>query len=360
MSLTSGIMYVFQSTRPTWGATASVVAVAWAAGVSIHAPHVGRDIQRLHVSQGQIVSIHAPHVGRDRNPRSSSPSIGRFNPRAPRGARRVPILNGAQVPQFQSTRPTWGATGGHHADQQERQVSIHAPHVGRDLALQAGSMVSKFQSTRPTWGATHQPRQVKETRDVSIHAPHVGRDVPGRRRTKRRRMFQSTRPTWGATSCRRLGCRLPESFNPRAPRGARLALMAAFTATAQFQSTRPTWGATRKPATPPTDGPSFNPRAPRGARRAAAGPAPLQWRFNPRAPRGARLRRESKSALDFSFQSTRPTWGATTHELRGSARRNVSIHAPHVGRDRSTQTQRTEPACFNPRAPRGARLTQTR
>src|ERR1039458_6860546 len=77
--------------------------------------------------------------------------------------------------------------------------------------------------------------------------------------------------------------------------------------------------------------------------------------FNPRAPRGARLLSSSSYNHGLSFQSTRPTWGATSHDIAdvddrsfqstrptwgativgalSGQRQRVSIHAPHVGRD---------------------------
>ena len=79
------------------------------------------------------------------------------------------------------------------------------------------------------------------------------------------------------------------------------------------------------------------------------------WRFNPRAPCGARppTIRQARSALMFqstrpmrgatrrdaarwpqyAFQSTRPMRGATPRRLTTCKIRNVSIHAPHAGRD---------------------------
>ena len=77
------------------------------------------------------------------------------------------------------------------------------------------------------------------------------------------------------------------------------------------------------------------------------------------------------------FQSTRPMRGATFHfmfsfyvsrvsihaphagrdydDLSGFCCIDVSIHAPHAGRDSSSQSRYNREACFNPRAPCGAR-----
>ena len=79
------------------------------------------------------------------------------------------------------------------------------------------------------------------------------------------------------------------------------------------------------------------------------------------------------------FQSTRPAGGATIRkgreDLAGScfnpraprgarlditkipgAVQDVSIHAPRGGRDRRPGASQPSSQCFNPRAPRGARL----
>ena len=79
---------MFQSTRPMRGATGTEVWHYYGSGVSIHAPHAGRDVgvygtlfmqflfqstrpmrgatlDALDVASGTEVSIHAPHAGRD-------------------------------------------------------------------------------------------------------------------------------------------------------------------------------------------------------------------------------------------------------------------------------------------------------
>ena len=56
------------------------------------------------------------------------------------------------------------------------------------------------------------------------------------------------------------------------------------------------------------------------------------------------------------FQSTRPVWGATGAVPAHSCHRQVSIHAPRVGRDRKFLSHSGSTHSFNPRAPCGARL----
>ena len=79
---------MFQSTRPTWGATKRVPVYVRTNEVSIHAPHVGRDLPPASLASTHLL--------------------------------------------FQSTRPTWGATPDDQFVVDELDVSIHAPHVGRD------------------------------------------------------------------------------------------------------------------------------------------------------------------------------------------------------------------------------------
>jgi len=84
-----------------------------------------------------------------------------------------------------------------------------------------------------------------------------------------------------------------------------------------------------------------------------------QASFNPRAPRGARLRNNNIPLSVSLFQSTRPARGATYIRLQPEQGGGVSIHAPRAGRDHPPILPRGFLACFNPRAPRGARPSRT-
>ena len=56
------------------------------------------------------------------------------------------------------------------------------------------------------------------------------------------------------------------------------------------------------------------------------------------------------------FQSTRPVWGATIQTDRRQQQREISIHAPRVGRDPDGRERDVwHSTDFNPRAPCGAR-----
>ena len=130
--IAAGIME-FQSTRPVWGATTEQELWERQAGVSIHAPRVGRDTAEA----------------------ARKLPAGGFNPRAPCGARLVRGLHSDSRTRFQSTRPVWGATRANHPS------SKH---------------YCEFQSTRPVWGATLRGYRGDRACLVSIHAPRVGRD----------------------------------------------------------------------------------------------------------------------------------------------------------------------------------------
>ena len=59
-------MALFQSTRPIRGATFFLKITPASVGISIHAPHTGRDPDQCQgQKQHRCISIHAPHTGRD-------------------------------------------------------------------------------------------------------------------------------------------------------------------------------------------------------------------------------------------------------------------------------------------------------
>ena len=131
------------------------------------------------------------------------------------------------------------------------------------------------------------------------------------RRSRAEKQYFNPRAPCGA---RRLECKTPISsmnFNPRAPCGARPITVVITSPDRTFQSTRPMRGATTKPEYQYAIIENFNPRAPCGARPTARGTICGRGYFNPRAPCGARL----------------PV------PLPVLAGLEISIHAPHAGRD---------------------------
>ena len=144
----------FNPRTPCGGRRHRLRPVVLVAGISIHAPRVGRDRRSVDVSATE------PHFN-PRAPCGARRPAARyrgqecyFNPRAPCGARLTQsgIISAEHL--FQSTRPVWGAT-------------IPARHP---------TTKEKFQSTRPVWGATGRLCNVVFVDTISIHAPRVGRD----------------------------------------------------------------------------------------------------------------------------------------------------------------------------------------
>ena len=213
---------------------------------------------------------------------------------------------------FQSTRPVWGAT-----------------MTDAEIAE-----IREFQSTRPVWGATAaQDRAVEDDyhfnprapcgarllqtfydlhkQPISIHAPRVGRDE------------LDLDTVIGV-----------EHFNPRAPCGARLCISTTQKQSEKFQSTRPVWGATTGKDGFDEHSPSFQSTRPVwGATRDRPLKRHTGGDFNPRAPCGARPRCLHFHTWNTAFQSTRPVWGATSTNLFCMETKEISIHAPRVGRD---------------------------
>ena len=81
--------------------------------------------------------------------------------------------------------------------------------------------------------------------------------------------------------------------------------------------------------------------------------------FNPRAPCGARRAITTPITGHYMFQSTRPMRGATSAIPLCYFVNDVSIHAPHAGRDLQEMADGHHFQCFNPRAPCGARPTRS-
>ncbi len=244
--------------------------------VSIHAPRVGRDdlAERLHCARR--VSIHAARGGRDP----------------------VPVMNGSAPSLFQPTRPAWGATAAqpspsarsirfnpraprgarrlpHVARDRRRRVSIHAPRVGRDRCLPPSTSWSRCFNPRAPRGARHGQHDNPERTDaVSIHAPRVGRDV-------------------GHGQC----CRLLPRVSIHAPRVGRDIAGRPELAPAVVSIHAPRVGRDWNVSYFKCAGLGFNPRAPRGARRRNNRRRPHRPCFNPRAPRGARRIARRNTAL---------------------------------------------------------------
>ena len=125
-----------------------------------------------------------------------------------------------------------------------------------------------------------------------------------------------------------------DHFNPRAPCGARPQICAPTSVCIGFQSTRPMRGATFWFYDAIKGWPYFNPRAPCGARQVQKVLKLILPDISIHAPHAGRdLLSHSGVAFFCRFQSTRPMRGATLH----------------------AQSDHQQERDFNPRAPCGAR-----
>ena len=237
---------IFQSTHPARGATVSIGFKFPMFRISIHAPREGCDESEGPHGAPPFISIHAPREGCDSsfsaNPYSH---IRDFNPRTPRGVRRMSRSDRRAPRGFQSTHPARGATAADAPTPPHPCISIHAPREGCDLDMyNAYKELGGFQSTHPARGATHMfcwrvalstyfnprtPRGVRlpekiqtaKTASISIHAPREGCDR------------YSKQDSEG-----------DGDFNPRTPRGVRLCSCGVCLRIGLFQSTHPARGAT--------------------------------------------------------------------------------------------------------------------
>ena len=163
-----------------WGATTGIVSMGAPSEISIHAPHVGRDIQWERAMRAHLkISIHAPHAGRD------NPKTQRFN----------------QISRFQSTRPVRGATGTRLPPRYSgRYFNPRAPCGARPLHGTSFHKMPRYFNPRAPCGARPMTKEaLLQYKDISIHAPRAGRDSMNRNVESHFAIFQSTRPVRGAT-----------------------------------------------------------------------------------------------------------------------------------------------------------------
>ena len=124
---------------------------------------------------------------------------------------------------FQSTHPSWGATGKRVAGLVNFNISIHAPIVGCDLFLFCNLHVQcSYFNPR-----THRGVRRYQQLDNSLLI-----------------VFQSTHPSWGATLNQIILMYFLFYFNPRTHRGVRPSSYSQHRWKWRFQSTHPSWGAT--------------------------------------------------------------------------------------------------------------------
>ena len=214
---------VFQSACPARGTTLFFCVSGMGLQVSIRVPRAGHDTQPLGHRSWPGVSIRVPRAGHDLRHATAAKGVTRFNPRAPRGARREAFeaINAEQ--SFQSACPARGTTGDRHGYRQAGRVSIRVPRAGHDELEQQLKAHFLFQSACPARGTTRRsdcgartrcfnPRAPRGARPsprcrvqpcggVSIRVPRAGHDSAGRP-SRPRPKFQSACPARGTTISR--------------------------------------------------------------------------------------------------------------------------------------------------------------
>lgn len=75
-----------------------------------------------------------------------------FDPRSPHGERPVRQTVYPNPPQFQSTPPAWGATGGFPLGFYGVSISIHPPRMGSDSAFSSHTPSQNDFNPRSPWG----------------------------------------------------------------------------------------------------------------------------------------------------------------------------------------------------------------
>ena len=169
---------------------------------------------------------------------------------------------------------------------------------------------------------------------VSIHAPRVGSDSAGRSAS-------------GNPCC----------FNPRSPRGERLAIIQDVGAVCGFNPRSPR-GERRDFHKAEMDKVQVSIHAPRvGSDSYQGASITTRSRFNPRSPRGERHQSYDRNNCYSTFQSTLPAWGATSSDVIS----NLLFHrfnprSPR-GERQNAWLRQSAYRRFNPRSPRGERQT---
>ena len=197
------VFHEFQSTRPIRGATELENAhLSGNVNFNPRAPYGARRAGDFSLSPGAGISIHAPHTGRDYMSSKYYGSVAVFQSTRPiRGATRPGFVALSDFAIFQSTRPIRGATmvpKGHPSPQ--KNFNPRAPYGARLSVCikQCTEIVINFNPRAP-YGARRA--------DLS--------------RASLRYAFQSTRPIRGATWYIWSSDTQGGDFNPRAPYGAR-------------------------------------------------------------------------------------------------------------------------------------------
>ena len=299
-------------------------------------PREGHDHALLLQGQALFISIHVPREGHDDACAAQAARDYYFNPRAPRGARRV-APNDKIVNQLISIHvPREGHDPPRPRRRHRDNISIHVPREGHDSHFNMRFYERIYISIHvPREG--HDPGGVPRHRRkafISIHVPREGHDATAFISLLLIALFQSTCPARGTTSCRCSRSFTRRDFNPRAPRGARLE--------AVKDIERKAWISIHVPR----EGHDDSVRPSRSHRCA----------FQSTCPARGTTRHFSLRCTPAEFQSTCPARGTTVSQQERGLPQAISIHVPREGHDRRGRDVPGAQPHFNPRAPRGARL----
>ena len=196
----------FQPTLPSRGATPSTTRVFSTIVISTHAPLAGSDMLSGRLLMiNSIISTHAPLAGSDQSCHSHLCCRVYFNPRSPRGER--------------PRRTSWPESRGY--------FNPRSPRGERPTCRRSSTVSPKFQPTLPSRGATLIEVTFTGAVGISTHAPLAGSDGRRQHHPPVHLGFQPTLPSRGATPTFSTLKNARTYFNPRSPRGERLARIAA-------------------------------------------------------------------------------------------------------------------------------------
>ncbi len=143
----------FQSTPPSRGATLDISSRPSYPAFQSTPPSRGATCPLAFLPPFIAISIHAPLAGGDRLAQVKTAWCYYFNPRPPRGGRRLCWPGWMRAIGFQSTPPSRGATCPPQVHSQRQQISIHAPLAGGDGFLAAAvSQLMDFNPRPPRGG----------------------------------------------------------------------------------------------------------------------------------------------------------------------------------------------------------------
>ncbi len=236
-----------------------------------------------------------------------------FNPRTPRGVRLVPVS------PFSPCGP----------------ISIHAPLAGCDQSsVLTTSPSANFNPRTPRGVRRHAKPNSILISTISIHAPLAGCDGAKPRVISTACSFQSTHPSRGATGML-VGLSVLGGISIHAPLAG--------------------CDHIRHPASPRSG--YFNPRTPRGVRLVEAFLDRARKDFNPRTPRGVRQKHPDILAKCCLISIHAPLAGCDVPDGGDDPKGVISIHAPLAGCDGLYRPLAPSGCNFNPRTPRGVRLS---